>query len=129
MIIHNLDERRIIKTPFRNPRGQLAVPHKRMAMHLLLLLHCIVSHRVRTVERKYSPRWLSGLPFHGIFRGDGAEVRVVVYDGAFGSVDRVADGEGGAEKGAASGDDGCVKTYGWSTLFGFLDAGDVRMRN
>lgn len=70
MVLHDLDQRSIVESAFRDPRGKLAVPYKVVAVELELVLLCEVGDLVGACEGEVSLGRFGGLPFHCILGSD-----------------------------------------------------------
>lgn len=109
MVVHDLDQGCVIETSLGNPLWKLGVPDKCVAVNLLLVLLCIGSNGVSTCEGVLTTSWLSRLPFHGVLRGDGAKIVVIINDCPLCCINWVADSQGSTNEGAALSNDGCMK--------------------
>lgn len=104
---HDLHQGRVA-VDVGDPAGELAVPDEGVASHLLAVLGGEVGDLVGAAEGELALVGLGGIPLHGILRGDGAELVLVLDDVLLLVV--VADRQGRADVLPATGNHGGIET-------------------
>ena len=92
-----------------HPLRQLTIPDQRMAPHLLFILRRKIRNRVGVGPAELPAVGLRGIPLHGVFGRDGTEL--CAFNKVLLRVVR-ADGQRGADVGAAPGEHGGVEGCG-----------------
>lgn len=86
MRFHHLDESLVVEVASSNPRWELRVPNKGVAVDFLLVGLGKVAVAVSVGEGEVATVRLNSLPLHGILRGERVEVGVVASNGLLGRV-------------------------------------------
>jgi len=95
VVLHDGNQRLVVKAALTDPGGELRVPDQSVAAHFFVVAVGKVCYGVCAGKGKVVALGLGGLPFHGIFGGDGVEVGAGLDDALFDGV--VADGQGCAD--------------------------------
>lgn len=95
MILHDGNQSLVVEIAFADPGGQLRMPDQSVASDFLLVLVCEIDNGICSGKGKVVAAGLGGLPFHGVFGGDGVEFVAGLDDALFDWV--IADGQGCAD--------------------------------
>lgn len=95
MVLHNANQRSVIKVTVCDPCRQLAVPNQIVASQLLVVRLREVRVHVRLLKGEVVALRLGGIPLHGVLGSDGVELVWTLNDVLLDGV--VADGQGSAK--------------------------------